>query len=365
MRIMLVGGSGTLSSDTTRLLLKEGHEVYLFNRGNRNIFSGNNLHYIKGDINDTDNSRALLKDYQFDVIIDYLTFDVQTLRERIDLFRKKCTQYVFISSATIFKNTEKIIDEKSEKGNDEWRYSKNKLLCEKYLINNVDELGFHYTTVRPYITYDDRRIPFPVVTKKSYWTLIDRIYNEKPVLICDDGEAKLTLTHTMDFAVGITGLLLNKDAFEQDFNIVGDTVGTWNDIISVIEEYTKKKAKVVYVDSIMLGNAFLSQKMELLCDKSHSHVFNNQKIKRIVPEFHTSWNLHDGLYHTLDYLHSHDEMHKIDRYWNNTIDVLAAKFSDSGEYKASLKKRAIYLLQENKYIRTIGRTARKLGIWDY
>lgn len=350
MKVLLIGGTGILSSDTTRLCIDRGYEVFLFNRGSRNNFTGDNLHYLIGDINKTDTAKEILRDHYFDVVIDYITYGVSTLKSRIELFKNRCRQYIFISSTAVFKNTDCVITEDSEKGNDNWNYAVNKLLCEKYLINHAVSLGFYYTIVRPCITYSDTRVPFPVVTKKYYWTLLDRIYNDKPILVCDDGEAKLTLTHTMDFAVGITGLFLNENAYNQDFNIVGDTVGTWNDIVSVLEEYTNKKAHVIYVDSKTLGNAFLTQRTELICDKSHSHIFDNGKIKKAVPEFRTLWNLHDGLFHTLDYMHSHADIQKIDADWNNTVDVLSAKFCADGEYTASVRQRMIYFMQENRYL---------------
>lgn len=365
MKVLLIGGSGTLSSDTTRLCIKKDYEVYLFNRGNRNIFKSGNIHYLIGDINDLKKAKEIIGGLQFDVVIDYLTFTVDTLKSRINLFNGHCKQYIFISSATVFKNTNKILNENSPKGNTGWSYAQNKYLCERYLNEHKEEFDFSFTIVRPYITYDDRRIPFPVITKKSYWTLIDRIKKDKCIIICDDGNAKLTLTHTLDFAIGIVGLFLNDQAYNNDFNIVGDTVGTWNDILHIVERYIGKKAKVIYVPSEILGKDFTTQKAELMCDKRHSHIFDNTKIKKAVPEFKTSWNLHDGLYHTLNYLNDTPELQKIDKYWNNTIDVLSSKYSkDLGE-NVSVKQKLIYLLQEHKYLRQIGRVARKFKIWRF
>lgn len=365
MRVLLIGGSGTLSSDTTRLCIKKGYEVYLFNRGHRNIFKGENVHYLIGDINDFERARVIIRNLHFDVIIDYLTFNVDLLKKRINLFNGHCKQYIFISSATVFKNTNEILNENSPKGGTGWIYAQNKYLCERYLNEHKCEFDFLFTIVRPYITYDDRRIPFPVITKKSYWSLVDRVKKGKVILICDDGNAKLTLTHTLDFAVGIVGLFLNEYAYNNDFNIVGDTVGTWNDILHIVEEYVGRKAKVIYVPSETLGKDFSTQKAELMCDKRHSHVFDNTKIKRAVPDFKTSLNLYDGLYRTLNYLSDAPELQKIDRYWNNTIDVLSSRYSKELGENVSVRQRFIYLLQEHKYLGQMGRVLRKLKIWRF
>ena len=97
MQVLLIGGTGTLSSDTTRLCIQKGYEVYLFNRGHRNIFSGDNVHYLIGDINNFEQAKNIIRDYQFDVVVDYLTFSVDILKSRINLFNEHCKQYIFIS----------------------------------------------------------------------------------------------------------------------------------------------------------------------------------------------------------------------------------------------------------------------------
>lgn len=327
MKILLIGGTGTLSTDTTQLCIEKGYEVYLFNRGNRkNKFTDKTKIFI-GDINDLQKAKELLSGVQFDVVIDYLTFNVDTLKKRIELFKNKTLQYIFISTATVFPCVNYKISEDSPIGNDGWIYSKNKLLCEKYLRENK-ELGFHYTIVRPYLTYGDTRIPFPIISKKDNYNLLYRIENELPILMCGDGNQKITVTHTRDFAVGICGLFLNSGAFETDVNIVGDTVVTWNEIVHIIEQKLGKEARVVNVETKKLAHNLTSFREELLYDKAYSHVFDNKKIKELVPEFQTTIDIYDGMQLTIDTLNKGS--HNIDLLWNATEDLLTNKF---GKYK--------------------------------
>lgn len=347
MKVLLIGGTGTLSTDTTELCISKGYDVYLFNRGNRNIYHNMNIHYITGDINDIKNAVRLLENHFFDVVVDYLTYDVHTLKKRIKVFEGRINQYIFISSATVYPAMEERVSEMCRKGNDGWSYAKHKLECEKYLKEN--EFSFVYTIVRPYITYGDKRIPFPIISKKYSWNLIYRIQKRMPILMCGDGNQCVTLTNTKDFAVGIVGLFANKMAYNNDFNIVGDTVVTWNDVIRKLENYLGEKVIVVHVDTNILMKKIYSIGEELCFDKAKSHVYDNTKIKKAVPEFTTDYDLDRGLDITLGNLLSKEELQIVDYEWNAMEDVLCSRY---GEKKLDLTVATWlkYLKKESKFV---------------
>lgn len=359
MKILFVGGTGRLSLDTVLLSVSQGHEVYLFNRGSNNTMAFDNLHYILGNINDVAGAKAKLEGYEFDAVIDYLTYTVNTLKDRIEVFNGKTKQYIFVSSATVFKPRGEAISEKSDIGNDEWTYCKHKLICENYLRNNASMFSFAYTIVRPYVTYDKKRIPFPVISKKSCWNLMYRVEHDLPIIMCGDGEQRVTLTSTKDFAVGMLGLVGNEKAFAEDFNIVGDFQYSWNDVIREVETYLGKKAVVVYVPLNRIGKLIPSFSQEVLYDKGLSHCFDNDKLKSVVPKFQTTVTLHDGLKETLDFLAANADQHKLDSEWNAMENVVARK---SGYDGASVSFHDIWLYVKNERIRVgnIKRAVKKI-----
>jgi len=356
MKVLLIGGTGTLSSDTTQLCIDRGYDVYLLNRGNRNTFKGENLHYLIGDINDVEGVKKVLLGHSFDVVIDYLTYNVETLKKRIDVLGSLVQQYVFISSATVFSGSRGIIDEKTPLDNDGWSYSKKKRLCEEYLHNT--KLPFHYTIVRPYVTYGNRRIPFPIISKKSFWNLIYRIENGLPILMCGDGNQQVTLTHTKDFAVGICGLLMNEQAYGEDFNIVGNNIYTWNDVIRIIEKNVGKNAIVVNAPTEQLANQIYSLKEELLFDKANSHVFDNSKLLHVVPEFTSDITLEIGLTDTLNNLRNTDTLHIIDESWNAMENVLCRKYGYKG-VKVTIKQYVVYIMKESAFMCELKKTIKR------
>lgn len=348
MKILLIGGTGTLSSDTTLLCVERKYDVYLFNRGKRNEYNSfSNLHYIVGDINNLHLAKTLLEGYVFDVIVDYLTYDLETLKKRIQLFQNHTQQYIFISSATVFSINRGSITETSEKENNGWLYAQNKLMCEKYLEEHQQDLPFYYTIVRPYITYGISRIPFPVISKTDNWNLVYRIQNKLPILMCGDGNQIMTLTHTRDFAVGIAGLFMNSKAMNEDFNIIGDCVSTWNDVIQTIEKIVNQKARIVFVSTKRLAESIPELSEELIYDKAFSHIFNNEKIKGIVKDYRPSITIERGLGETVENLiRLHKDGNNIDEKWNCMENYLCAKYSRI--YKASYRDAFIYYMYSSQ-----------------
>lgn len=327
--------------------MNRGFDVYLLNRGHKNTHEGSNVHYLIGDINNCNSAIKALGDECFDVIVDYLVYTVETLKNHLDIVKNRCRQYILISSATVYPVQEECVSEKDKIGNDGWAYAKNKRICEEYLRANAGGELFRYTIVRPYVTYDRKRIPFPVISKNSCWNLLYRISNDYPILMPGNGNQRVTLTSTTDFAVGIVGLFMNQEAYGEDFNIVGDCVGTWNDVVRVIEKKLNKKANIVYVKAEELADKIPTLAGEILYDKANSHLFNNEKIKKTVSEFKTSLDIETGIGQVVDYLMNNKEYQVVDEYWNALEDVLGSKYGKTG-YKVGIKKRWKYFKAQSK-----------------
>lgn len=365
MDILMIGGTGTISYDATCYFLEKGHNVYLLNRGNRNDLSHEHLHYIIGNANNTENMKSALDGMHFDVVLDFIIYTKAQLEKRVPIYNELCKQFIFISSATVYAPTSKIITESSQLGNDKWYYSREKLECENYLRANKDNFKFVYTIIRPYITYDARRLPFPVITKGKYYSLIDRILKGKPVVICGDGNNKLTLTHTKDFAVALEGLLMNEKAANEEFHITGDCVTNWNEILSVISKNLNVSPTVVYIPVDELAKYYPSERQELLYDKSGDHVFSNHKICSAVPDFKTTLTVEEGISQTVKNLINTENLHKIDEEWNAIIDVVIEKYESnhgSVQHKASSQSWRMYHRSQDKAWVFLRKVLKKLKI---
>ena len=103
MKALFIGGTGTISTAISKELVKQGHELYLINRGNRNSELSDKVHFITCDINKESEVAALIKDMTFDVVADFIAFNVSQLERDFRLFKGKTKQFIFISSASAYQ----------------------------------------------------------------------------------------------------------------------------------------------------------------------------------------------------------------------------------------------------------------------
>jgi len=147
--------------------------------------------------------------------------------------------------------------------------------------------------------------------KNGFWQVIRRMMEGKPVIIQGDGTSLWTLTFHRDFAIGYTGLMGNRHAIGETFQITGDETLTWNQIYETIADALGVKLNAYHVASDFLAAAGEGYgydfKGSLIGDKSVSVVFDNAKLKRAVPDMRTTVRFDQGVRYALDYILSHPE----------------------------------------------------------
>ncbi len=315
MKALLIGGTGIISMAISKRLIQEGHDLYLLNRGNRNPFSTDEVTYIRGDINDEDKMVSLLADHHFDVVADFIAFEPSQLERDYRLFKDRTNQFIFISSASAYQKplSDYRISESTPLSNPYWAYSRNKIACESYLMDLYRNEGFPVTIIRPSHTYDERYVPLAVEGHKGAWQVLKRIMEDKPVLIHGDGSSLWTLTHNSDFAKGFVGIMDNHHAIGEAIHITSDESLTWNQIYEIIAKTLGKKLKAYHVASDFLTDIseydFLGG---LTGDKANTVVFDNSKLKRLVPDFVATKRFDQGIKDTIEHVLNTPELQKED-----------------------------------------------------
>ncbi len=221
MKILLIGGTGTISMAITRLLANQGHELYLLNRGGRTAELPENVRVIVGDISDEKDISAKLEGMAFDCVGEFIGFVPEQVERDYRLFKDITKQYIYISSASAYQKplSDYRITESTPLSNPHWQYSRDKIACEEFLMRMYRENGFPVTIVRPSHTYDERSVPLGVHGDKGSWQVIKRIMEGKKVIIHGDGTSLWTITHNTDFAKAYCGLIGNIHAIGQAFHI--------------------------------------------------------------------------------------------------------------------------------------------------
>jgi len=282
MKALFIGGTGVISSGSVARVIEKGFEITLLTRGKSNRSAPKEARIITADIHDSQAVQAILGHQDFDVVVDWVAFTPEDVKRDIDLFRDKTGQYVFISSASAYQTpaANLPIRESTPLENHVWEYSRNKIAGEEALVAEYRVNKFPFTIVRPSHTYDRTYIPV-----EGHYTVIDRMLKGKPVIVHGDGTSIWTLTHSNDFAKGLVGLLGNSRAIGEVFHITSDEWLTWNQIYEALAKAAGVTPRLVHIPSEMI--AAYDQKIgdSLLGDKAHCAIFDNTKIKQVVPEF--------------------------------------------------------------------------------
>ncbi len=310
MKILFIGGTGIISMAISKLLLSQGHTLYLLNRGSRNSGLTGNLIELKADINDEDAVRSLIKDLSFDAVADFIAFVPSQLERDYRLFEGKTKQFIYISSASAYQKplSDYRVSEGTPLANPYWEYSRNKIAGEEYLMDLYREKGFPVTIVRPSHTYDERSVPLGVHGDKGSYAVVKRMKEGKPVIIHGDGTSLWTLTHNSDFAKAFVGLLGNIHAIGEAVQITSDESVTWNQIYQIIADALNVKLNAVHVSSEFLDACSnYDFAGSLLGDKSNTVVFDNTKLKRLVPGFTATVRADQGIRSCIEYVLSHPE----------------------------------------------------------
>ena len=328
MRVLLIGGTGTISSAITRQLAEGGHEVYLLNRGNNNRHVPVTVKVIVADINNENETAEKLQGMTFDAVCDFIGFVPEQLERDYRLFAGKTKQFLYISSASAYHKPVRDyhISEATTLANPYWEYSRNKIACEEFLLKMYRENGFPVTIIRPSHTYCEKSVPLGVHGDKGSWQVLKRMLDGKPVIIHGDGTSLWTITSNEDFAKAFIGLLGNPHAIGEAFQITSDESVTWNQIYQSVADALGVKLKPYYVASDLLdalGN--YDFKGGLIGDKSNSVVFDNTKIKRAVPGFTATIRAEEGIRRTVEYMLSHPETQIEDPEFDAWCDKVIAR----------------------------------------
>lgn len=326
---LLIGGTGTISMAITKLLATMDWDVELLNRGNRNADIPEGIKVIQADINDEKKVLELIGDKVYDCVCEFIGFTTDQIERDIRLFEGRTRQYIYISSASAYHKPVMSykITEGTALANPYWQYSRDKIACEDLLMAAYRDRQFPVTIVRPSHTYDERSVPLGVHGNNGSYQVIKRMLEGKPVIIHGDGTSLWTMTHNSDFAKGYVGLMGNPHAIGEAFQITNDESLTWNQIYQAIADALHVELKAYHVSSDFLAACSdYDFTGSLIGDKACTVVFDNSKLKSVVPGFTPSVRFEEGIRMTLDYILSHEEYQiedpEFDDFCDKIIDTL-------------------------------------------
>lgn len=324
MKVLFIGGSGNISSACTAEALFQGHEVIHFNRGVQHDYSfGNDVFTLNGDINNPADRDKLREQAPYDVVANFICFTPEQMQEDIGFFRDLTAQYIFISSATVYKKPPDhyIVTEDSPLDNPFWLYARNKIACEKLLR---EQKYLPYTIVRPSYTFGKTWIPTALTAR--VFNPVYRILNNLPIISHGDGESLWITTHHSDFARAFVQLFGNEKARNDHFHITSDEVHTWNQIYRIIGEVVGKEPRLIHIPSDFIYAHEPEWGEGLLGDKARSAVFDNTKIKSVTKDWKAIKTFKEGITESIRWYESHPERMIPDPSIEKRTDALIRKY---------------------------------------
>jgi nucleoside-diphosphate-sugar epimerase len=286
LRVLFIGGTGVISSACVREAVSGGHDIELFvlNRGQSTTHPlPPGVRELRADVRNAAAVRDAVAGLDFDSVVDFVAFTTDHVRADLDLFRGRTGQYVFISTASAYQTppARLPITESTPLRNPYWQYSRDKIACEDLLTAEYRDNGFPATIIRPSHTYDATK-----TVLSGGWTSLARMRAGKPVIVHGDGTSLWTVTHHTDFARAFVPLLGHPRTLGEAFHITSDDVLTWDQIAYALGTALGVTPRLVHVPSDVIAAHDPEWGAGLLGDKTHCAVFDNAKVKSVVPGWH-------------------------------------------------------------------------------
>ena len=321
---LFIGGSGVISSACSQLAVERGVDLHVLNRGrsaDRPLPEAATVH--RADVNDGQSVREALGDNDFDSVVNWVAFAPEQVRADVELWRGRTGQYVFISSASAYQTPPGRLPvlESTPLRNPFWQYSRNKIACEDVLVTAYRDEGFPATVVRPSHTYDRTLVPLD-----GGWTAVERMRQGKPVVVHGDGTSLWTLTHHTDFAKGFVPLLGHPRTVGEAFHITSDDVLTWNQIVLTLGAAAGAEPHIVHVPSDAIAAADPEWGAGLLGDKAHSMVFDNSKLRSVVPDYCATVPFEQGAREIVQWHDGDPGRRQVNQHIDALMDMLAGRY---------------------------------------
>jgi nucleoside-diphosphate-sugar epimerase len=328
LRVLFIGGTGVISSACVReAVARDDIELFVLNRGQsatRAVPHG--VTELRGDVREAASVREAVDGLDFDSVVDFVAFTAGHVRADIDLFQGRTSQYVFISTASAYQTppSRLPVTESTPLRNPYWQYSRDKIACEDLLTAEYRDNGFPATIVRPSHTYDATK-----TVLSGGWTSLARMLAGRPVIVHGDGTSLWTVTHNTDFARAFVPLLGHPRTLGEAFHITSDDVLTWDQIAHALAAALGVTPRIVHVPSDVIAAADPEWGAGLLGDKTHSMVFDNAKVKSVVPGWRAVVPFERGARQIVDWYLADPARQVVDEKLDALMDKLAADYAVS------------------------------------
>ena len=334
MHVLVIGGTGLISTALSRQLLEVGHQVTLFNRGQSENRLPPGAAIIKGDRKDYAAFEQTFAGKTYDVVVDMVAFAPEDSASAIRAFSGRCGQFIHCSTVCVYSGpVTQLPTTETEPYRSLGQYGKDKAICELILLQAFEAQSFPVTIMRPSHSYGEGGAVIRSFGPAD--TFVDRLRKGKPIIVQGDGNSLWASCHVDDVARGFIGTMGSARCLGEAYNITGDEWMTWNTYHEQVAEVVGGTFHPVHIPTDVLREAapqWAGGTYEIFAWPS---IFDNSKIKRDTAYTGQTINFKEGVRRTVAWLEEKGQIADSDG--DDTEDRLAtawqAKISElsSGE----------------------------------
>jgi nucleoside-diphosphate-sugar epimerase len=308
MNILIIGGTGLISTSISRQLIEAGHNLTLFNRGQTEPRLPGDYHWIKGDRNDfAAFEEKMAQAGPFDCVIDMACFKPDQAQSTIRAFTGRAGQYIFCSTVDAYTKppaTYPISESHARVAISD--YGRDKAKCEDLFLEAHQAGHFPVTILRPASTYGEGGNIIHTFGWETYF--LDRLRKGKPVIVHGDGEALWVSCHIDDVARGFVNAAGNQAALGKAYHLTGEEWQTWNQYHErLADAIGAPKPDIVHIPSDLLVRIAPEHTMVTYLNFQYTNIFDNSAAKRDL-DFKVTVGWHEGSKRTYDWLEAHDRI---------------------------------------------------------
>lgn len=286
MKILLLGGTGAMGVHLGEILSSRKQNVVITTRSNRK--SQEFIEYRQGNAKNSEFLDTLLEE-KWDVIVDFMVYNENELKERVEKLLNATSQYMFLSSSRVYDNSVSFIKEETTRlldTSDDQKY----LATSEYALTKARQEDIlkastkqNWTIVRPYITYSEIRLQLGTLEKENW---LYRALKGRTIVFSEDIKNHFTtVTYGLDVAKAMVTLMNKPNALAQAYHVTNNNSYKWEELLEVyldvIEEALGKRPKVLF-QNMSDFTTWNHGKYQIVYDRLYDRQFDNTKINEFI-----------------------------------------------------------------------------------
>lgn len=316
MKVLIIGGTGLISTAITRALIARGEEVALYNRGISRVEISGEYDHIRGDRSDHARfEQQMAEAGPFDCVVDMVCFQPEDAESAVRAFRGRTAQYVFCSTVDVYTKTGQrhpINEDAEREPSPSFPYAYDKAACERVFEEAEAGGAFAVTRIRPAHTYGEGGRVIHTMGFGTYF--LDRVAQGRRIVVHGDGRSLWSVCHRDDVGAAFANAVGNERTYGHAYHVTGEEWLTWNAYHrQLAQAMGAPEPDLVHIPTNLLGRALPERAHWCVENFSYNNIFDNEAARRDLDfEYTISWR--DGIAGTVSWLAENDAIEDSDGY---------------------------------------------------